>query len=289
LTKNNKTYIWRPLNIEYTDLSNISDSFQLYLKNIPSLQLAFKTGLVVGQQFIYSSIKQKKNSTDLFRFSFEESGALLGLITSLDEGDLWRFVKGDVDFSHNIKIRRTNLVFHGYAGGGIAYGRSGNGLEETLPFYKAFYAGGPNSMRGWQVRQLGLGSSTFYDDTPSAGKDRFGDIHLEGNIEYRFPLGSIFGFKLNSALFTDIGNIWNRKVIDPNPTDQGSDFNIGRFYKEFAVDAGTGLRLDFNFFILRLDWAYKLKDPERLVYSNRWFYDLSLSSGQFQLGIGYPF
>jgi outer membrane protein insertion porin family len=288
LTKNNKTYIWRPINIEYTDLIK-TDSFQKYLNSIPSLNLAFKTGLVVGQQFIYSSIRQKNNKTDLFRFSFEESGALLGLITSLDEGALWRFVKGDVDFSHNIKINRTNLVFHGYAGAGIAYGRSGNGLEETLPFYKAFYAGGPNSMRGWQVRQLGLGSSTFYDDTPNAGLDRFGDIHLEGNIEYRFPLGSILGYKINSAIFTDVGNIWNRKVIDPRPSDQGSDFNIGRFYKEFAVDVGTGLRVDFNFFIIRLDWAYKIKDPELQLYSDRWFYGLSLGSGQLQIGIGYPF
>src|SRR5258708_29967708 len=50
-----------------------------------------------------------------------------------------------------------------YAGAGFAYGRDGNGYEQTLPFYKAFFAGGPNSMRGWQVRQLGLGSSKFYD------------------------------------------------------------------------------------------------------------------------------
>jgi outer membrane protein insertion porin family len=288
LSKGNKTYIWKPINIEYTNLSK-TDSFEMYLNNIPSLQLAFKTGLVVGEQFVYSSVYTKKNWIDLFRFSFEESGALLGLIKSLDEGDLWRFVKADVDYSHNIKLRRTNLVLHGYAGGGIAYGLAEGGVEQTLPFYKAYYSGGPNSMRGWQVRQIGLGTSTFYSVPPSAGLDRFGDIRLEGNIEYRFPLGSIFGVKINSALFTDVGNIWNRKVIDTSPSDQGSDFNIGRFYKEFGIDSGTGIRLDFNYFIIRVDWAYRIRDPEWVQYNNGWFYGLNLGSGQLQLGIGYPF
>src|SRR5258708_15255039 len=97
-----------------------------------------------------------------------------------------------------------------YAGAGFAYGRDGNGYEQTLPFYKAYFAGGPNSMRGWQVRQLGLGSSKYYDTTTSTFTDRFGDVQLEGNIEYRFPLATIFGIKIKSAIYTDVGNIWNR-------------------------------------------------------------------------------
>jgi outer membrane protein insertion porin family len=286
--RGNKTFVWKPINIEYTTLLK-TDSFQRILNNIPSLNLAFKTGLVIGEQFFYSSLVKKGNRTNLFRATAEESGALLGLIKSLDQGDLLRFVKADLDFTHTINIRRTQLVFHGYAGGGVAYGLSGSGQEQTLPFYKAFYAGGPNSMRGWQVRQLGLGSSTLYDSGHLSGVDRFGDIRLEGNLEYRFPLGTIYTVKINSAVYADVGNIWNRKVTDTGAAAQGSDFNIGRFYNELAVDAGTGLRLDFNFFILRLDWAYKLRDPQRLNYPDRWFYGLSLGSGQFQLGIGYPF
>jgi len=69
----------------------------------------------------------------------------------------------------------------------------------------------------------------------------------------------------------------------------GSDFQLNRFYKEFAVGAGTGLRLDFSFFIIRLDWSYKIRDPQALQGSNTWFYDLRLASGQLQLGINYPF
>jgi outer membrane protein insertion porin family len=184
------------------------------------------------------------------------------------------------------------LALRAYGGAGWAYGREGNGWEQTLPFYKAFFAGGPNSMRGWQVRQLGLGSSKFYD-TLGGGKffDRFGDIQLEGNIEYRFLIGTIFGgVKLKSAVYMDAGNIWNRHQIDSARRDVGSDFAFNRFYDELAVDAGTGLRLDFfDHFLMRFDWAYKIRDPQSLYYSDRWFYNMSPLNGQFQLDIGYPF
>lgn len=284
-SRRNRSFLFNPLNIEYTRLDK-TDSFQHYLDSIPSLNLAFKSGLVIGQQFVYNSFRTRGLHTDFLRISAEESGALLGLIRSLDEGDLWRYVKGDIEYRRHIDYKRTQLAFRAYGGAGWAYGREGNGYEQTLPFYKAFFAGGPNSMRGWQVRQLGLGSSTFYNLKGSKLADRFGDIQLEGNVEYRFPLGTIFGVKLKSALYVDAGNIWNR---DTAVVGKGSDFAFDRFYKEFAVDAGTGLRLDFDYFLIRFDWAYKVKDPQRLEYSDRWFYDMRLSDGQFQLGIGYPF
>jgi outer membrane protein insertion porin family len=286
--KGNKTYLWRPLNIEYTQLVK-SDSFQRYLDSIPSLNLAFRTGLVIGQQFVYNSVKKHGAATDFLTFSAEESGATLGLIKALNKGDLWRFIRGDVTYRRHIDYRRTQLAFRAFAGAGLAYGKGGDGTEETLPFYKAFFAGGPNSMRGWQIRQLGLGSAHFYDTAQKGILDRFGDIALEGNIEYRFPLGTIFTIKVGSAIYVDAGNIWDRHPIDTTAGQKGSDFQINRFYNEIAVDAGTGLRFDFDWFIIRFDYAYKLRDPERLTNSDRWFYDMNLFKGQFQLGIGYPF
>jgi outer membrane protein insertion porin family len=253
------------------------------------LNYAFRTGFIIGSQFVYSSIRTNKNKSNRFRFSAEQSGALLGFIPAFQKGDLLRFIKGDVEYVHNIDYGKTQLVMRAFAGGGIAYGGQEAGVQQTLPFYKAFWAGGPNSMRAWQVRQLGLGSSKYFDSTSFEGFDRFGDVQLEGNIEFRFPLGTVFGVKLKSAFFTDVGNIWSRKPIDTTKAAQGSDFQINRFYKEFAVGAGTGLRLDFTYFLIRLDWAYKIRDPQRLEYSDHWFYGLSLGSGQLQLGINYPF
>ena len=283
----NKSYLLRPFNIEYTDLHK-SDSFQRYLDTFPSLNLAFKTGLVMSSQFVYNSVKKHGNATDFFTGSAETSGFLLGFIKPLNDGALWRFIRGSAEYRRHWDWRTTELAFRFFAGAGLAYGKPGP-EQETLPFYKAFFAGGPNTMRGWTIRQLGLGSAKFYDTADGGILDRFGDIQLEGNIEYRFPLGTIFDFKLQSCIYADAGNIWDRHPIDTTPAQKGSDFQLNSFYKAIAVDAGTGLRLVFPWFIIRLDYAYKLKDPESIYYSDTWFHGLNLFKGQFQLGIGYPF
>jgi outer membrane protein insertion porin family len=283
----NKTWLFRPFNIEYTDLHK-SDSFQKYLNRFPSLNLAFKTGLVMSSQVVFTSVKKRGIATDFFSVSGESSGLFLGFIKSLNDGALWRFFRGDVTFRRHWDWRTTELAIRLFAGGGIAYGKPGP-EQETLPFYKAFFAGGPNSMRGWTIRQLGLGSANFYDTADGGILDRFGDIQLEANIEYRFPLGTVFGVKLQSALYADAGNIWDRHPIDTTPAQEGSDFQINSFYKAIAVDGGTGLRFVFPWFLIRFDYAYKLKDPESIRFPDTWFHDFNLVKGQFQLGIGYPF
>jgi hypothetical protein len=283
----NKTYLLKPINIEYTQLTK-SDSFRRYLDSFPSLNLAFRTGLVISSQFVYNSVRKHGIGTDLFTLSAESSGFLLGFIKPLNDGDLWRFVRGNVEYRHHVDWRTTQLAFRLFAGAGLAYGKPGP-VQESLPFYKAFFAGGPNSMRGWTIRQLGLGSANFYDTAHGGILDRFGDIQLEANAEYRFPIGTFLSCKLQSALYVDAGNIWDRHPIDTSAAQKGSDFQLNNFYKAFAVDAGTGLRLVFQYFIIRLDYAYKLKDPESINFPNAWFHNLNLFKGQFQLGIGYPF
>ena len=235
-------------------------------------------------------MRPKGNKINYFLVSVEESGTLLGLIKSLDKGTLLRYVRGEVEFRHNIDYGKNQMVFRTYAGMGYAFGLTATGYEHTLPFFKAFYAGGPNSMRAWQIRNLGLGSSTYYTN---AGPDydlRFGDVKLEFNVEYRFLLGTLFGIKFKSALFTDIGNIWAWKPITDTQEGVGSDFRLNSFYKELAYGAGTGLRMDFNYFLIRLDWSYKIRDPQTNYASEVWLYKLkNPGDGQLQLGINYPF
>ena len=283
----NETFLINPFNVEYTDLEK-SDSFNNYLLSFPSLNLAFKTGLVMSTQFAYSSVKKHGTGTDFFDASAESSGALLGLIKPLNDGALWRFIKGDISYRRHWDWRTTELAIRLFAGGGIAYGKPGP-EEEVLPFYKAFFAGGPNTMRGWDIRQLGLGSAKFYDTADGGILDRFGDIQLESNIEYRFPLGTVLGIKLQSTVYVDAGNIWDRHPIDTSQAEKGSDFQLISFYKAIAVDGGTGLRFVLPYLIVRLDYAYKFKDPGSIYYSDTWFHDLNLFKGTFQLGIGYPF
>lgn len=286
------TWYFSPFNVEYVLLTP-RDTLNKLLDSVPNLKFSFNTGLVIssiiGYNYIQNDAKGAKKN-DL-RIGIEESGGLTGLIRTLDrDANLYRFIKIDADFKHYINWKKSALVFRLYGGIGIPYGKDKSGaLEEQLPFFKAFYAGGPYSMRAWQVRQLGIGSSPYFDTASAAkGIDRFGDIQLEGNIEYRFNLGSLFGVKLKSALFTDIGNIWYRNNnIDPKYI--GAEFNVNKLYTDIAVGAGTSLRFDFDYFLLRFDWAYKLKDPVYSYINYGWLHDIELFKGQFQLGINYPF
>ncbi len=286
------TWYYSPLNVEYVLLTPRAKLNPL-LESIPNLRFSFNTGLVVSMVGGYNYIQTtqsgaKKND---FRIGVEESGGLTGLIRALDrDANLYRFVKMDADIKHYINFSKTALVFRLYGGIGIPYGRNKDGEKEAqLPFFKSFYAGGPYSMRAWQVRQLGLGSSKYFDTAANAKNlDRFGDIQLEGNIEYRFGLGSLFGVKIKSALFTDIGNIWYRNK-NVNSKIVGAEFNFNKLYTDIGIGAGTSLRLDFDYFLIRFDWAYKLKDPVYSTENFGWFHDVELSKGQFQLGINYPF
>jgi outer membrane protein assembly factor BamA len=175
-----------------------------------------------------------------------------------------------------------------YGGTGIPLGRDIVGAKEkTLPFFKSFYAGGPYSMRAWSIRQLGIGSSRYFEDSLK-GNDRFGDVQLEGNIEYRFNVGSFFGIKIKSAFFADMGNIWFRTDYGSS-TLKNTDFKLSRLYKDLAVAGGTSLRADFDYFLIRFDWAYKIKNPIYSDINAGWFHGLQLFKGQFQLGINYPF
>ena len=120
------------------------------------------------------------------------------------------------------------------------------------------------------------------NSNPEDNFDRMGDIQLEANVELRFP---VYNF-IKSALFADIGNIWMMQEDDSYP---GGHFDFDRFYKEFAIDVGIGIRLDFNFFIMRVDFAIPLRDPEqpdgeRWVLNKWQFNDIIIN-----FGIGYPF
>ena len=123
--------------------------------------------------------------------------------------------------------------------------------DSYVPYEKGFYMGTSNSMRGWGYRGLGPGSYQHGEDTLYTG-----DIKIEFNLEYR---GTIYrSFKY--GIFADVGNIW---LARKNKDMPGAEFAFDRFFKELAVDVGVGLRLDFNFFVIRVDYAVPIYDPMR--------------------------
>ena len=160
-----------------------------------------------------------------------------------------QYVRGTFDYTRNLLLNMHNqLVFH--VGLGIAYPY---GNSNVLPFEKRYFSGGANSVRGWSVRSLGPGKFVGTD-----GRIDFinqtGDMKLDLNVEYRAKLF----WKFSGALFVDAGNIWTLREYDEQP---GGQFRLSEFWKQLAVSYGLGIRLNFDFFIVRFDMGMKAVNP----------------------------
>lgn len=181
------------------------------------------------------------------------------------------FFKVQGDYRKYFNFTRTQqLAVRCFGGVGIPLDKDG-----VIPFDQLYYAGGANSVRGWRQRTLGPGS--FIDPTNTV--DRLGEMKLEANIEYRFPVTAIF----KGALFVDAGNVWTEEDDDPTNSNN-PNFSIDRFYKEIAVSPGIGIRFDFDFFLFRLDIGVPLKQAYNY---NKW--ELEFDEAQYNFGVGYPF
>jgi outer membrane protein assembly factor BamA len=295
-----------PLNIELYSLDTLPLLDTAFITN-PFLRTAFNTGSVISGLFSISTTfpdKQHPNVTNYISFGTEWTfwGTLLTDIAKLP--DLYQFAKEQAQIVRTYNFRHTQLAMRFVEGVGVNYsGSSRFGI--TMPFFKQFAEGGPSSMRGWALRQLGLGSSLLSDTASSTFRDRYGDMELEANIEYRFPIATIGGVSINSCFFADAGNVWNVRN-DPNNPD--GTIALNTLGHDIAIAVGTGIRLDFSYFLIRVDFGLKFKDPARL--ENDGWLDLShftwrneefnvkdavtgeaipLDNYAFQLGIGLPF
>ena len=160
-----------------------------------------------------------------------------------------QYAKADLDLSHTIRLDRDNqLVLH--VGLGIAYPY---GNSTVLPFEKRYFSGGANSVRGWTVRTLGPGRYKERD-----GRINFinqtGDMKLDLNAELRSRLF----WKFSGAAFIDAGNIWTLRSYESQP---GGQFRPSELLDQMAASYGVGLRLNFDFFILRFDLGMKAINP----------------------------
>ena len=266
-----------------TELENLNDFFLLnsFLNHITTLSR-------VSATYNNQSLKHKRNLMYL-KMNLSSSGNLLRGVfnaSSQQTDTLGRyvilnipfsqFVKLDVDYRFYFQIRKLGKLVYRLAGG---FGKPLSNLA-VLPYEQSFFGGGPNGIRAWRARTLGPGS---YNSSQSTARfDKIGNIQMETNIEYRFHIFKSF----YGAWFMDAGNIW---LSYEDPLKPNGKFKPDQFYKEIAVGSGFGLRYDFSFFILRLDAAVRLRDPE-YAENDRWMFDKQpLKSPVLSFGIGYPF
>ena len=224
--------------------------------------------LRLGYKYKYSSVGVATPAgiygKDAYTLSLnlETAGNLLDLICSLantrtDEYGHHKlfnvayaqYAKFDFDVSKSVRIsRRSSLAFH--FGLGIAYPY---GNSDILPYEKRYFSGGANSVRGWSVRELGPGKFIGTDGQIDF-INQTGDLKLDMNVELRTHLF----WKLDGALFIDAGNIWTLRDYKDQP---GGQFNWSTCWEQIAVAYGLGLRLNFNYFILRFDGGMKAINP----------------------------
>ncbi len=317
--KFNGSYLWRPsikqfwqvslLDLNLISTSGQSEKFSDYLDRLEkegnNLKQSFNTSFVssISASYTYTDdpYGQIKKGNYL-RVLFESGGTTLNLFPNSKIGFLskvfndslqfYKFLRLNVDYRKYLPIGKTlNSIFAYKLNVGLAYSYS---QGRNLPYEKNFFVGGPSSLRAWQPRTLGPGS-----DTTFRRLDKPGSILFEASAEYRFKIFRFLGdYNFNGALFVDAGNVWRFEGQNTQGFE-ATTFRFNSFYKEIAVGAGFGFRMDLSFFVIRTDFAVKVIDPAQLD-GNRWvlFRDKSNFVGDigkngnpliFNFGIGYPF
>lgn len=277
-------------------------AFEAILSRNPFQKASFGNQLFTGflfRNYLYEFNSKEKPKAGYFKVlhSVELSGLeMLGINSLFSPGrelvlgpsnnpdrnvKFSHFTKGEFDIRYYLDLGRS-AQFATKFNAGVA--TTLGPYTSQVPYVKQFYAGGPLSNRGWQIRELGPGS---YEDTsvvdPNLPFYQTGDIKLDMSAELRFKLFWYF----EGALFVDAGNIWTMREDTLRP---GSQFTAD-FLDQLAVAFGYGLRLNVEFFILRFDFGYKLRSPYPVDGSHLLRENLRRfpNDGELQIAVGLPF
>lgn len=295
-------HTFSPLDINYVYLPESTNSFldQIAPDN-PLLRYSYEDHFIMSMSYhyYYTTKRQQLNhlrerfqpNVSTLRVGVETAGNLLYAINSIfthrpDPQEnpykvfgirYSQYVKAEAEYAYTHTFdMRNSLAFR--AGLGVAYPY---GNSRILPFEKRFYGGGANGVRGWDVRTLGPGNYASVSDV-SSFINQCGDINFILSLEYRAKLFWFF----EGALFVDAGNIWTIHNYESQP---GGMFQFDSFFKQLAMSYGLGLRLNFNYFLIRIDLGMKAHNPAKNAESwpllhPKWGRDHSL-----HFSIGYPF
>jgi outer membrane protein assembly factor BamA len=289
-----KEYRLTPLSFTVTNTANFTNNFHSRQATDPKLEYVLPTIIIPATGFQYIVTNTSANKKNVFRLhtGVELAGTVLGLIkgnngyfsTKIGDSYFMQYIKAAIDYRYYRRLSQdVHWVNRLIIGTSYPYGNS-----PFLPFSRQYIIGGANSLRGFIPRHLGPGSAQATELQQSTFPQIGGDYKLELNTELRFPLGGRF----KSAVFLDAGNIWMKDSILYKKQGQLSK----DFYKQIAIDAGLGLRIDVSIIIIRLDLAlpfYKPWFPE----GQRWTFkdfdpgdpDWRKENLIWNFALGYPF
>lgn len=290
--KNGARFTINPADVNVVNVPWVDPDFIESIDN-PYLRNSYTSQLIAGASagYNYTTKEDKWGNVFSFRVGADINGNLFSGLASIfgsqieQDGEKYYNILGlrfAQYFRANFAVsgrttltQRSQIAWRFMLAGGHAYGNS-----NILPFERRYFAGGSNSMRGWQVRTLGPGTSPIVQN--NAYPNQLGDLHLEANFEYRAHI--IHGLGL--ALFLDGGNIWSNAKGEPN---ENAKFRFDTFYKQLALNTGVGIRYNIaNLMTLRLDWGIKLHNPG-MQQGKRWFTNLAIDDTALHFAIGLPF
>ena len=284
------THEFIPFSLYYDKLLSYSTRFDSIMQENPALYISMRDRLVPSMKYTvtYQSASRHRNAL-WWQLSIKEAGnvtsalfALAGQPFSRQDKQLFRnpfaqYIRIASELHNNFRITQKHRIVTRLSAGLLyAYGNS-----EVAPYSDQFFVGGANSVRAFTIRTVGPGHYASPRNKYSY-MDQTGDVKLEANVEYRFPLmGS-----LNGAVFLDAGNVW---LLRDDPARPGGKFRLSSVFRDMALGTGAGLRYDMDFLVLRLDWGIALHDPAN--NEKKGFYNISRFKDGMALhfAIGYPF
>ena len=286
-------YSFTPFKLTFNVLQRQTEEFKQIAETNPALYVSLENQFIPAIGFTYtydnSSLKNIKNPS-WWQSSVTSAGNIFSCIYAAfgepfdkkNKGLLGtpfaQFLKVTTDYHYLWNLPGKTSLAMRVAGGVLwAYGN-----KDVAPYTEQFYLGGANSLRAFSVRGLGPGGTK-----PHTGKygylDQTGNIRMEANIEYRFPIyGDIYG-----AVFLDAGNVW---LMRSDPVKPEGQLRLKTMPKQIALGTGIGLRYDLDILVFRLDWGIPIHDPWET--GKKGYYNIEgkfMKQTVLNFAIGYPF
>lgn len=291
-SSNTRTHTVVPFSLTYSYLLAQTTAFDSVMNENLALKQSFENQFIPSMGYTYTyddgSILSKRNHV-WWQSSIKQAGNLLYGAMSLfgDKSKHDKTIFG-TKFSQFIKLTSEVRYYYKLGEKSMLASRFMAGVikpylnSQTAPYSEQFFIGGANSIRAFAVRTLGPGSFHPNSDALYSYLDQTGNLKLEANVEYRFPiLGSLYG-----ATFLDAGNIWLLKKEEARP---GGEFRFKTLGKDIALGTGVGLRFDITYLVLRFDIGVPLHAPYDTGKTGYYNITNFWKGLGYHIAIGYPF
>lgn len=289
------THSVTPFRLVFNTLEHTTHRFDSVMTANPAIGLSFRNQFVpaVSYTVTYDNTamkREQRNPTHPSRVTATVTAA--GTLTSalyaaagypFDRRDktllstpFAQFIKGSVEACRYYHLTpRHMLATRLMVGAVYAYGNS-----SVAPFSEQFFVGGANDLRAFPLRGIGPGS--YHSKGRYAYIDHTGDLKLEANVEWRFPIVG----QLHGALFVDAGNVW---LLRNDAARPGAQFRWKSIGRDIALGTGLGIRYNLKVLVLRGDVGIPLHIPYDT--GHRGYYNVPhfMKGLCWHFAVGYPF